>query len=169
MEIANMIHLRTIPFVYAIAFALVQICLTAGPAFAAKKEFKPPEGVKVASTQSFDIYVAKKESKPYAATGLMLNVFDSVVVVHQTRKHGHQRYGGRAEAIDADLLDSAMWQVGDFDGDGFDDYRYVGNYSKKGCRTWMTWLCLPERERFTHGGKISYQTDASGKQVKSCR
>lgn len=162
-------HHRVISFVPVLAFVLALCSFTAEPVHAAKKEFKPPEGVKVASTPGFDIYVAKKETKPFAATGLMLNVFDSVVVVHQTRKHGRQRYGGRAEAIDADLLDPAMWQVGDFDSDGFDDYRYVAQISKKGCRTWTTWLWLVERERFTHGGKISYQTDASGKQVKNCR
>lgn len=139
------------------------------PTGAATKEFKPPEGVKVASGQAFDIYVVKKESKPFAATGFTLNIFQAVVVVHQTRKHGLQRKGARAEAIDADLLDPAMWQVGDFDGDGFDDYRYVAQIGKKGCRTWNTWLWLPDKERFTLGAKINHQTDASGKTVKVCR
>lgn len=151
------------------ATALALCGLACGPAFAAQKEFKAPAGVKVASGQQFDIYVAKKESKPFAATGFTLNIFESAVVVHQTRKHGRQVYGGRAEAIDADLLDPTMWQVGDFDGDGFDDYRYVAQISKAGCRTWMTWLWLPDRERFTHGAKVNYQTDASGKPTKACR
>ena len=127
-----------------------------------------PDGVKVASGQSFDIYVVKKESKPFAATGFMLNIFESAVVVHQTRKHGRQRYGSRAEAIDADLLNPAMWQVGDFEGDGFDDYRFVAQVGKKGCRTWNTWLWLPDKERFAFGAKINYQTDAGGKPVKVC-
>lgn len=162
-----MIPLRA--FLLAQVFAAALCVVSAGPAFAAKKEFKPPDGVKVASGQSFDIYVVKKESKPFAATGFMLNIFESVVVVHQTRKHGRQRYGSRAEAIDADLLDPAMWQVGDFNGDGFDDYRFVAQISKGGCRTWNTWLWLPDRERFTLGAKINHQTDAGGKPVKSCR
>ena len=70
--------------------------------------------------------------------------------------------------IDADLLDPAMWQVGDFDGDGYDDYRFVAHLSKKGCRTWSTWLWLPDRERFTLGAKIKHQTDANGKSLKVC-
>ena len=141
----------------------------ASPALAAAKEIKLPDGVKVASGQAFDIYVVKKESKPFAATGFTLNIFQAVVVVHQTRTHGRQRKGDRAEAIDADLLDPAMWQVGDFDGDGFDDYRFVAQMSKKGCRNWNTWLWLPDKERFTLGAKIKHQTDANGKPVKACR
>lgn len=162
-----MMHLRTILFVPALAFALCS--LAAGPAFAAKKESKPPDGVKVVSGQQLEIYVVKKESKPFAATGFMLNIFESVVVVHQTRKHGRQRYRSREESIDADLLDPTMWQVGDFNGDGFDDYRFVAQVSKKGCRTWNTWLWLPDRERFTFGAKIDYRTDAGGKPIKVCR
>ena len=161
-----MIHFRA--FLFAPMLAVALCIFSVGPAFAAKKDFKPPDGVKVASGQSFDIYVVKKESKPFAATGLMLNIFESAVVVHQTRKHGRQRYGSRAEAIDADLLDPAMWQVGDFDGDGFDDYRFVAQVGKKGCRTWNTWLWLPDKERFAFGAKINYQTDAGGKPVKVC-
>ena len=99
----------------------------------------------------------------------MLNIYQTTVVVHQTRKHGRQRKGGRLEAIDADLLDPAMWQVGDFDADGLDDYRAVAGISKKGCRTWATQTWLPDNERFTFGAKIIYLTDASGKQVESCR
>jgi hypothetical protein len=123
----------------------------------------------VASGQQFDIYVVKKESKPFAATGLTLNIFQATVVVHHTAKHGRQLKGGRAEAIGADLLDPSMWLVGDFDGDGFDDYRFVAQVGKQGCRTWSTWLWLPDRERFTLGAKIVYQTDASNSPVKSCR
>jgi len=162
-----MTHFRA--FLLPQAFAVALCAFSVGPAFAAKKEFKPPDGVKVANGQGFDIYVAKKESKPFAATGFMLNIFESTVVVHQTRKHGRQRHGGRVEAIDADLLDPATWQVGDFNGDGFDDYRFVAQISKKGCRTWNTWLWLPDRERFTLGAKINHQTDATGKPVKTCR
>ena len=162
-------HLRTTPLIPAIALALALCGLAAGPAFAAKKEFKTPDGVKVASGPQFDIYVVKKETKPFATTGFMLNIFESVVVVHQTPKHGRQRYGSRTESIDADLLDPSMWQVGDFNGDGFDDYRFVAQVSKQGCRTWNTWLWLPDRERFTFGAKINHQTDAGGKPIKACR
>ena len=144
------------------------LCVFAtGPAWAAK-EPRPPDGVKVASGKQFDIYVVHKESKPYGTSGYMLNVFESTVVVHQTRKHGRQVKRSRVEAIDADLLDPSMWQVGDFDGDGLDDYRVVHHLGKKGCRTWWTQTWLPDRERFTYAAKIAYQTDASGKPVKSC-
>ena len=153
---------------HAIIFALLLGIFFANPAFAAKKEFKPPDGVKIASGEKFDIYVVKKESKPFAASGYMLNIFEAVVVVHQTRKHGRQRYGGRKEAIDADLLNPTMWEIGDFDGDGFDDYRFVAHLSKKGCRTWTTWLWLPERERFTLGAKIIHKTGPNGKPLKVC-
>ena len=169
-----MTPLRASPFaplfasMFAPAFALLLGVFSVGPVEAAKKEFKPPDGVKVASGEKFDIYVVKKESGPFGTSGYRLNIFEAVVVVHQTRKHGRQRYGGRKEAIDADLLDPSMWQVGDFDGDGYDDYRFVAHLSKKGCRTWSTWLWLPDRERFTLGAKIKHQTDANGKSLKVC-
>src|SRR5450830_1532973 len=131
-----------------------------------KKVFAPPAGSKVASGQQLDIYVVLKESKPFAATSSVLNIYETTVVVHQTRKHGRQRFKGRLEAIDADLLDPSMWQVGDFDGDGLDDYRAVAGISKNGCRTWATQTWLRDRERFTFGAKITYLTDASGKEVK---
>lgn len=140
-----------------------------GPAFAAKQPPKEPDGVKVAGGQQFDIYVVRKESKPFAAAGSVLNIFQATVVVHHTPKHGRQLKGSRLEAIDADLLDPSMWQVGDFDGDGLDDFRAVAQISKNGCRTWQTQTWLPDRERFTFGAKIAYQTDANGKSVKSCR
>ena len=170
-----MTPLRASPFaplfasMFAPAFALLLGVFSVGAVEAAKKEFKPPDGVKVASGQAFDIYVVRKESKPFAATSYMLNIFASEVVVHQTRRtKGRQRYPSRKEAIDADLLDPAMWQVGDFDGDGYDDYRFVAHLSKKGCRTWSTWLWLPDKERFTLGAKIKHQTDANGKSLKVC-
>jgi len=134
----------------------------------AKKVFAPPAGTKVASGKQFDIYVVLKESKPFAATGSVLNIYAITVVVHKTRKHGRQRFKSRLEAVDADLLDPSMWQVGDFDGDGLEDYRAVAGISKNGCRTWATQTWLPKRERFTFGAKITYLTDASGKEVKSC-
>lgn len=138
-------------------------------AFAAKKSPKEPAGTKVASGPAFDIFAVHKESKPFANTGSTLSVFETTVVVHNTRKHGRQLIRSRAEAIDADLLDPAMWQVGDFDGDGQDDYRSVAQITKKGCRDWATQTWLPDRERFTFAAKIVYQTDASGKPVKNCR
>lgn len=134
----------------------------------AKKIPSAPTGVKVASGKQFDIYVALKESKPWAATHLMLNIYATTVVVHHTRRHGRQLFRGRLEAVDADLLDSSMWQVGDFNSDGFDDYRAVSGRDKKGCSSWQTQTWLPDRERFTFGAKITYSTDASGNEVKSC-
>lgn len=135
---------------------------------AKKKEYPPPAGSKVASGPQFDIYVVQKESRPFAGTSSVLSIYETTVVVHQTRKHGRQRKRSRLEAIDANLLDPSMWQVGDFDGDGLDDYRAVAGISKQGCRTWATQTWLPDRERFTFGAKITYLTDASGKQVKTC-
>jgi len=134
----------------------------------AKKLSSTPAGTKVASGKQFDIYVVLKESKPFAATNLMLNIYATTVVVHRTPRHGRQLFKSRLEAIDADLLDPSMWQVGDFDGDGLEDYRAVAGISKNGCRTWATQTWLPKRERFTFGAKISYLTDASGKEVESC-
>lgn len=154
---------------FAPAFALLLGIFSVGPVEAAKKEFKPPDGVKVASGEKFDIYVVKKETGPFGTDGSTLNIFHAEVVVHQTRKRGLQRYGGRKEAINADLLDPTMWQIGDFDGDGFDDYRVVAYFGKSGCRAWTTMLWLPEREHFRRGVKINHQTDANGKLVKVCR
>ena len=156
---------NTRAFLIALAFC----GLAAGPAFAAKPPPREPDGVKVAGGQQFDIYVVRKESKPFAAVGSVLNIFQATVVVHHTPKHGRQLKGSRLEAIDADLLDPSMWQVGDFDGDGLDDFRAVAQISKNGCRTWQTQTWLPDRERFTFRAKITYQTDANGKSVKSCR
>ena len=138
----------------------------AGDAWAAKVP-RIPDGVKVASTPQFDIYVVHKESSPFPG-GKMLNIFEATVVVHQTRKHGRQLIRSRKEAIGADLLDPLMWQVGDFTGDGFDEYRVVSGIGNTGCRVWSTQTWLPDRERFTGQAKISYYTDASGKPVKSC-
>jgi len=134
----------------------------------AKKEYLAPTGKKVASGQQLEIYVALKESKPFAATSSVLNIYATTVVVHQTSKHGRQRFLSRLEAIDADLLDTSMWQVGDFDGDGFEDYRAVAGISKNGCRTWATQTWITARERFTFGKHISYLTDANGNEVKTC-
>jgi hypothetical protein len=142
--------------------------LAAAPAFSAKKTAKEPDGVKVASSAAFDIYVVAKESKPFAATGWTLGIFESTVVVHNTRKHGRQLIKSRVEAINADLLDPSMWQIADFDGDGSDDYRVVAQISNKKCRTWNTQLWNADRERFSFGAKIVHQTDAAGKAVKSC-
>lgn len=134
----------------------------------AKKMPSTPAGTKVSSGKQFDIYVELKESKPFASTGSVLNIYATTVVVHKTRKHGRQLFKSRLEAIDADLLDPSMWQVGDFDGDGLEDYRAVAGISKNGCRTWATQTWLPKRKRFTFGAKITYLTDASGKEVKTC-
>jgi hypothetical protein len=134
----------------------------------AKKIPSAPAGTKVASGKEFDIYAVLKESRPWAGTKLVLNIYDTTVVVHHTRKHGRQRIGGRLEAVDADLLDASMWQVGDFNNDGFDDYRAVSGRDTKGCSNWQTQTWLPDRERFTFVAKIPYMTDANGKEVKSC-
>ena len=135
---------------------------------ATQKTFSPPAGTKVASGSQFDIYVLHKQSRPFAGTDFKLSIYQVTVVVHNTRKHGRQRFSSRTEAVNADLLDRAMWQIGDFDGDGFNDYRAVAGITKQGCRTWATQTWLPDRERFTFGAKISYSTNAGGKQVKSC-
>ena len=147
---------------------LMSLLALATLAEAKKKIPSTPEGTLVASGKQFDIYVVLKQSKPWAGTNLVLNIYTTTVVVHHTRKHGRQRFGGRLEAVDADLLDSSMWQVGDFNGDGFDDYRAVSGRDKKGCSNWQTQTWLPVRERFTFAEKIQYLTDASGKEVKSC-
>ncbi len=134
----------------------------------AKKLPSPPAGTKVVSGKQLDIYVELKESKPFAATSSMLNIYSTTVVVHQTLEHGRQRFISRMEAFDANLLDPSMWQVGDFNGDGFEDYRAVSGISNNGCHTWATQTWLPKRARFTYGAKNTYITDASGKKVKSC-
>jgi len=134
----------------------------------AKKLSSTPKATKVASGKNFDIYVELKESKPFATTGSMLNIYSTTVVVHQTPKHGRQRFISRMEAFDANLLDPSMWQVGDFNGDGFEDYRAVSGINNNGCHTWATQTWLPKRERFTFGAKITHITDANGKEVKSC-
>ena len=145
------------------------MCLLALATMAeAKKIPSQPAGTLVASGKQFDIYVVLKESKPWAGTTLVLNIYATTVVVHHTRKHGRQLFKSRLEAVDADLLDASMWQVGDFNGDGFDDYRAVSGRDKKGCSNWQTQTWLPDRERFTFAAKIPYLTDASGKEVKSC-
>jgi hypothetical protein len=160
---ASMRHSRD----FLVAFTLW--CLSTGLAFGADKVPKLPKGTKVHSGQAFDIYVVLKEAKPVATSGSILNIFETTVVVHHTRKHGRQLKGGRLEAIDADLLDPSMWQVGDFDSDGLDDYRSVAQITKKGCRIWATQTWLPDRERFTFSAKIAYQTDSNGKPLKSCQ
>lgn len=153
-------------FLLAVA---VFISLSTFTAMAEAKKFSStPAGTKIASGEQLDIYVEQKESKPWASSGLMLNVYKSTILVHHTKKHGRQRQGGRLEAIDADLLDPSMWQVGDFNGDGYDEYRFVAGISKEGCKTWNTWLWLPEEERFTLSAKINYMTDAQGKEVQTC-
>lgn len=154
-------------------YKLMSVACLAGllaftPMAEAKKQPATPAGTKVASGKQFDIYVVLKESRPWAGTKLVLNIYATTVVVHHTRKHGRQRFGGRLEAVDADLLDSSMWQVGDFNGDGFDDYRAVSGRDKNGCSNWQTQTWLPDRERFTFAAKIKYLTDASGKEVKTC-
>jgi hypothetical protein len=142
--------------------------LALAPVAEAKKLPATPAGIKVASGKQFDVYVVLKESRPWAGTKLVLNVYATTVVVHNTRKHGRQLFRGRLEAVDADLTDPAMWQVGDFNGDGSDDYRAVSGRDKKGCSNWQTQTWLPDRERFTFAAKIQYLTDASGKEVKTC-
>ena len=149
--------------------ALAICCLSTGPALGANQGPKPPAGKKVAGGPAFDIYTVRKESRPFAATGAVLNIFETTVVVHHTPKHGRQLKRSRLEAIDADLLDPSTWQVGDFDKDGFDDYRSVAQITKKGCRIWATQTWLPDRERFTFSAKIVWQTDASGQPLKTCR
>lgn len=134
----------------------------------AKRASSPPAGTKVVSGKQFDIYVELKESKPFAATSSMLNIYAITVEVHKTRKHASKRFVSSMEAFDANLLDASMWQVGDFNGDGFDDYRAVSGINNEGCHTWTTQIWLSRRARFTYHSKINYVTDANGKEVKSC-
>ena len=154
---------------FASAAVLANVLLIAmSPVEAAKQEPAVPAGSKVASGPQFDIYVVHMETRPFAGTTSKLGIYQSTVVVQHTRKHGRQRFGGRLEAIDADLLDPSMWQIGDFNGDGFDDYRAVAGIDKQGCRTWATQTWQVDRERFTFGTKITYLTDSKGKQVNTC-
>jgi hypothetical protein len=154
---------------YKLMFAAVVAGLFAFTAIAeAKKLPWPPDGTKVSSGKQFDIYVKLKESKPFAATSSMLNIYSTTVVVRQTRKHGRQRFISSMESFDANLLDPSMWQVGDFNGDGFDDYRFVSGINNDGCHTWTTQIWLPKHARFTYHAKITYITDSNGTEVKSC-
>jgi len=132
------------------------------------RRVKPPPGVQVSTSANLEIYVESEGTKPYPG-GRTLHVVKASVVVLKTAKHGRQRKIERAEAINADLLNPDMWRIGDFDGDGFDDYRVVKEISASGCRTWWTWTYLPDRERFTFASTIAWQTDAAGKPVSSCR
>lgn len=52
----------------------------------AKKVSSTITGKKVAGGKQFDIYVELKESKLFAATNLMLNIYATTVVVHKTPK-----------------------------------------------------------------------------------
>jgi hypothetical protein len=134
----------------------------------AKKPPALPAGTRVVSAKQFDIYAELKESKPFAGTYSMLNIYSITVVVHQTSEHEPKRFISRMEAFDASLLDPSMWQVGDFNGDGYEDYRAVSGINNNGCHTWTTRTWLPKRTRFTYGTKNNYVTDANGKQIKSC-
>lgn len=152
------------------ALTTLALCwVLAAPASASNKRPKEPAGTKVISGAAFDIFVERTGTKPFGIAGSSLSIFATTVVVHDSGKHGRQLIRGRAEAIDADLLDASMWQVGDFDGDGHDDYRAVSQIAKKGCRVWATQTWLPDRERFTFAAKIVYLTDARGQPVKNCR
>jgi hypothetical protein len=134
----------------------------------AKKLSSTPKGTRVFSGRQFDIYVELKESKPFPATSSMLNIYSTTVVVHQTGKRGRQHFVSSMEAFDANLLEPSMWQVGDFNGDGFDDYRAVSGINNEGCHTWTTQIWLPKRARFSYHTKITHVTDANGKEIKSC-
>jgi hypothetical protein len=132
----------------------------------AKSPPAPPAGTKVVSGKQLDIYAELKESKPFAGTNSMLNIYSITVVVNRTDIH--QRFVSRMEAFDANLLDPSKWQVGDFNGDGYEDYRAVSGIDHNGCHTWTTRTWLSKRARFAYGAKNAYITDASGKKVKSC-
>jgi hypothetical protein len=155
------------PYLFALAFGVA--FLGSVSAWATKKPPREPNGIRVVDSAQISIYVVGKESRPYAQTGFQLNIYEASVVVKQTQKHGRQIIRSRLESIDADLLELGMWQVGDFNGDGLDDFRVVAQIGKTGCRVWSTQTWLPDRERFTFSEKIEYRTDADGKPVKSCR
>jgi hypothetical protein len=152
---------------FSIAF-YIALCASA-PALASKKVPSEPPGVKVASSAQIAIYVVSKQSRPFAQTGPQLNIFEASIVVNNTLKHGRQIIRSRFEAIDADLQNPAMWQIGDFDGDGLDDMRAVAHISKQGCRVWTTQTWAPDGGNFTFAKKIDYKTDAAGTLVKVCR
>ena len=150
-------------------YAAVFVSLLAFTSMAeAKKPPSTPAGTKVAGGKQFDIYAELKESRPFPATNSMMNIYSITVVVHPTSTRGRQRFVSRMEAFDANLLDPSMWQVGDFNGDGYDDYRAVSGINNDGCHTWTTQTWLSKRARFTYHSKITHITDASGKEVKSC-
>jgi hypothetical protein len=148
--------------------AVLASLLAFTPMAEAKKPPAPPSGTRVVGGKQFDIYAELKESKPFPATNSMLNIYSITVVVHQTGEHGLQHFVSSMEAFDANLLDPSMWQVGDFNGDGFEDYRAVSGINNNGCHTWTTRTWLPKRTRFSYGAKNSYVTDANGKRIKSC-
>lgn len=95
-----------------------------------------------ASGRHFEIYVLKtsevRESFPKSIVGpkeRLVRKF-KITAVAQTRRHGIQRYNLSATTQNADLLDAKNWEIGDFDGDAWDDMRYAVSVSEKNCRTW---------------------------------
>ena len=150
------------------AFGAVLAGLLALPSTAeAGREFKPPSGIKVASGESFDIYVEKKEEKPASANSTLF-IYEAVIVVHKTRR-GRQQQIHRVEARDADLLNPKHWEIADLDGDGLEDYRVVKHVTKGGCQFWEAMRWKADRERFTNGGmEFGRYVDAKGKPVASC-
>lgn len=145
---------------------LVLALALAAPTPARAKEQKAPAGTKVVSGRHFDVYVRKAESKG-SLGGQTLHVFEMVAVA-RTASHGTQRYTRRIETQNVDLLDPRSWDVGDHDGDGWDDLRYAIGITPAGCRTWDAKRWDPARERFGLAPTMTRATDAAGKVVKSC-
>jgi hypothetical protein len=128
----------------------------------------PPAGAKVVSGRHFDVFVSKTEEKSMGVEGFTLKIYQ-VVAVAKTLTHGTQRISRRVEAINVDLLDAANWEIADFDGDGFDDYRFVAQINKNGCHTWQAERWEPDHDRFMSAPKFAHWTDAQKKVLaKSC-
>ena len=151
-----------------ISTAVLACLLAFGSTVDAKKLSSAPKGTKVISGRQFDIYVELKESRPFPATSSMLNIYSTTVVVHHAGVRGRQHFVSRMEAFDANLLEPSMWQIGDFNGDGYDDYRAVSGINNEGCHTWTTQVWLPKRARFSYHTKITHVTDANGREIESC-
>ena len=122
----------------------------------------------------FEIYVViaseVHQAFPQSIAGpkeLTIRKFN-ITAVAQTRHHRMQRYNLSATTQNTDLLDAKNWEIGYFDGDGWDDMRYVVNLSEKGCRRWRAERWQPDRERFSAAPQLSKSVDARGKVVANC-
>lgn len=70
---------------------------------------------------------------------------------------GRSRESHRFETSGADLHDTSHWLVGDFNGDGWSDFRYVKTLLPH-CKYWWTYLWNPAKETFDLAPKIAHST-----------